>query len=202
MDIQVGEAGWRNEAFGESTKGKMHVFFHPVQVKSNYKSVLQKRPIFVEKVFITKLVPGDQSLKIDRPMRESDMEEYPVEWARFEQKRDNKVEGTPIEAWQILSDTQKAEFRAMNVFTVDQFANLPDSTGNKIMGFNDLRAKAKAFIAASKDSEMLDTVRAETDAKLAKQDAEMAELRAQIAALTAKKKPGRPPKEVDHQEAA
>jgi hypothetical protein len=40
----------------------------------------------------------------------------------------------------ILSDTQKAEFNALaHFYTIDQFAQLPDSAGNKIMGFNDLR---------------------------------------------------------------
>lgn len=185
MDIQVGEAGWRNEAFGESTKGKMHVFFHTTQVKHNFRTIQEKRPIFVEKIFITKLVPGDQNLKIDRPMREADMEEYPVEWARFEQKRENKVEGTPLDAWPILSDTQKAEFRALNIFTVDQFANLPDSTGARIMGFNDLRTKARGFLLASGDSALLDRVRQETAEKLAVQDAEMAALREQLKALLA-----------------
>lgn len=183
--ISVGEAGWRNEAFGEGQAGKMLVFFHTVQVKHNFRSLQEKRPIFIEKVFIKKLVPGDSRLVIDRPMRDLDMEEFPVEWARYEQKKANLIVGTPIEAWSILSDTQKAEFKALHIFTIDQFANLPDSAGDRIMGFNDLRLKARGFINAAKDSELLDKVRAETDAKLAAQDKEMAELRAQLAALVA-----------------
>ena len=63
------------------------------------------------------------------------------------------------------------------------------------MGFNDLREKARAFIAASQDSQMFDKIRAETDKKLQAQDVEMAELRAMIAELTAKKS-GRPKKEL------
>lgn len=185
MEITVGEAGWRNEAFAEDSKGKMLVFFHTEQVKHNFESKKQNRPVYVPKVFIKKLVPGDNRLMIDRPMRETDMEEFPVEWARFEQKKAALVVGTPIDAWPILSDTQKAEFRALNIFTIDQFANLPDSAGERIMGFLDLRTKARGFILASKDAEMMDKVRAETDAKLAAQDAEMQKLREQIAALTA-----------------
>jgi hypothetical protein len=154
----------------------MLVFFHAVQVKQNFKSAQEKRPIFAEKIFIKKLVPGDNRLVIDRPMRDLDMEEFPVEWARWEQKKSNLVVGTPIEAWNILSDTQKAEFKALNIFTIDQFANLPDSTGDRIMGFNDLRAKARSFLNAGNDSKL--------EEKLAAQDREMAELRAQIAALS------------------
>lgn len=191
MDIEIGEAGWRNEAFGEDQRGKMLVFFHTQQVKQNFESQKQKRPVFKEKIFITKLVPGDNRLKIDRPLRETDLEEFPVEWARFEQKKAALVVGTPIEAWSILSDTQKAELRALNIFTIDQFANLPDSAGEKIMGFNDMRDKARAFLKGAESSALLDQVRAEADATKQAQDREMAELRAQIAALTKPAKRGR-----------
>ena len=128
-------------------------------------------------------------------MRESDMEEFAIEWARFEQKKEQKSDGTPIEAWAAISDTQKAEFRALNIFTIDQFAKLPDSAGNKIMGFNELRGKAQAFIGAAQDSQLMDKIRAETDEKLKAQEVEMAALRAMIEELTTKKA-GRPRKEL------
>lgn len=188
-------AGWTDESFMESNRGKMAVFFHAVQVQNNFLTAQEKRPIFQERIFLKKLVPGDNTLTIDRPMREQDIEDYPVEWARFEQKKEAMVAGTPIEVWNAISETQKAEFKALNIFTIDQFAQLADIAGNKIMGFNDLREKARAFIAASQDSQMFDKIRAETDKKLQAQDVEMAELRAMIAELTAKKS-GRPKKEL------
>jgi len=188
-------AGWTDESFMESNRGKMAVFFHAVQVQNNFLTAQEKRPIFQERIFLKKLVPGDNTLTIDRPMREQDIEDYPVEWARFEQKKEATVAGTPIEVWNAISETQKAEFKALNIFTIDQFAQLADIAGNKIMGFNDLREKARKFIAASQDSEIFDKIRAETDAKLQAQDVEMAELRAMIAELTAKKS-GRPKKEL------
>jgi len=188
-------AGWTDESFMESNRGKMAVFFHAVQVQNNFLTAQEKRPIFQERIFLKKLVPGDNTLTIDRPMREQDIEDYPVEWARFEQKKEATVAGTPIEVWNAISETQKAEFKALNIFTIDQFAQLADIAGNKIMGFNDLREKARTFIAASQDSEIFEKIRAETDAKLQAQDVEMAELRAMIAELTAKKS-GRPKKEL------
>lgn len=189
------DANWTNESFMEDNRGKMAVFFHAVQVQNNFKTMTEKRPIFEEKVFLKKLVPGDSTLVVDRPMREQDVEEYPIEWARFEQKKEQRVSGTPIDVWSVLSETQKAEFKALHIFTIDQFAQLADSVGNKIMGFNDLRDKARAFIAAAKDSAVFDKIRAETDAKLAQQEEEMAQLRELVNQLTAKKS-GRPKKEL------
>ncbi|NBV70824.1 MAG: hypothetical protein EBR60_01995 [Burkholderiaceae bacterium] len=183
-------AGWTNESFMEDNRGKMAVFFHAVQVRNNFKSDAEKRPIFEERIFIKKLVPGDSTLVVDRPMREQDMEDYPIEWARYEQKKEQKVAGTPIDAWMAISETQKAEFKALNIFTIDQFANLPDVAGDKIMGFNDLRSKARAFIMVAQDSQMMDKIRAEMDKKMEAQEAELAELRAMI-----NKKAGRPKKE-------
>ena len=183
-------AGWTNESFMEDNRGKMAVFFHAVQVRNNFKSDAEKRPIFEERIFIKKLVPGDSTLIVDRPMREQDMEDFPIEWARFEQKKEQKVAGTPIDAWSAVSETQKAEFKALNIFTIDQFANLPDVAGDKIMGFNDLRSKARTFIMAAQDSQMMDKIRAEMDKKLEAQEAELAELRAMI-----NKRAGRPKKE-------
>ena len=188
-------AGWTNESWMEDNRGKMAVFFHTVQVQNNFKTMTEKRPIFEEKIFLKKLVPGDSTLVVDRPMREQDIDDFPIEWARFEQKKEQKVSGTPIDVWSAISETQKAEFKALHIFTIDQFAQLADSVGNKIMGFNDLRDKARAFIAAAKDSAVFDKIRAETDAKLAQQEEEMAQLRELVNQLTAKKS-GRPKKEL------
>ena len=138
------DANWTNDSFMEDNRGKLAVFFHSKQVQNNFKTMTEKRPIFEEKIFLKKLVPGDSTLVVDRPMREQDIDDFPVEWARFEQKKEQKVSGTPIEVWSAISDTQKAEFKALNIFTIDQFAQLADSVGNKIMGFNDLRDKARA----------------------------------------------------------
>jgi hypothetical protein len=189
------DANWTNDSFMEDNRGKMAVFFHTVQVQNNFKKMTEKRPIFEEKIFLKKLVPGDSTLVVDRPMREQDIDDFPIEWARFEQKKEQRVSGTPIDVWSAISETQKAEFKALHIFTIDQFAQLADSVGNKIMGFNDLRDKARAFIAAAKDSAVFDKIRAETDAKLAQQEEEMAQLRELVNQLTAKKS-GRPKKEL------
>ena len=178
----------------EETRGRNAVFFHPVQVLNDYKSAESGRPIFQEQIFIKKLIPGDNTLVIDRKMRLTDEDEYPQEWALFKNKRQNTVPGTPIDAWQILSDTQKAEFKALNIFTIDQFAQLPDIAGLKIMGFNELRTKAQTFISASKDSEVFAAMKTDMDDKLEIKSREIAELRKMIESFQKPKKTGRPKK--------
>lgn len=186
---------WTNESFTEDSRGKNPIFFHTVQVQNEFKSTEAGRPIFQEQIFIKKMIPGDNTLVVDRKMRLSDEDEHPEEWALFKNKRQNMVAGTPIDVWHILSDTQKAEFKALNIFTIDQFAQLPDIAGLKIMGFNDLRTKAQTFISGSKDSETFAEMKNDMDAKLEKKSEEIDELRKMIQSLQQKpKKVGRPKK--------
>ena len=196
--VEVGEAGWRHEAFQEDGTGKNFVFFYEKQIEHKAKSLAAGHAIFVPRIMIKKLVPGDPRVVIDTYAKEKDFEEFPQEYARFLNKRENKPTGTPIELWGTLSDSQKAEFRALNIYTIEQFANLPDSAAERIVGLYDLRKKARAFILAQEAGDKL--VKMEEDAKKAqeKEDAqarEIAELKAQMAALMARKKPGRPKKQ-------
>ena len=183
MDIQVGEAGWRNEAFREGQQGKMMVFFYLGKPeKDNFKSAQEGRVVMYQRPFIKKLMPGQNTHVHDQPATEKDKEEYAQEWARYEQKETVRAVGTPLEMWHEISEVRAAELKYLNVFTVDQLANLADSAGDKIMGFNDLRAKAKAFLSGAKDHALSD--------KLALQDRQIAELNAKLAALTdGRKKP-------------
>jgi hypothetical protein len=185
------EVSWETspEAAAEGSsrgRGKSYVFFYDAQVKNNFKSTQAERPIFETRVKIKKLVPGDSRLIIDTFAKEKDFEEYPVEYARYIQKHANRPEGTPIDAWPILTDTQKAEFRALNIFTIEQFANLPDETGNRIMGLNDLRKKARAFILAQEAGDKLVEMEEREKMAKAKEDEQakvIADLTARLAAL-------------------
>ena len=191
------EAGWTDEA-GMEYGHLNQIFFRAVQVANGYRSTVEGRPVFTEKTYITKLVPGDTKVIIDRPMRDQDKEDYPVEWARWEQKKTNTIPGIPLDSWIAISDTQKAEFKALNITTIDQFAQLPDSSGLNIMGFNELREKARALVLVSKDATIMSRMRDETDAKIAAQElahqAELKKMRDLILEMGEKRKPGRPRK--------
>ena len=187
-------AEWADESFNTQTKGKLLVTFEIRQKKMPYLSEQQQRPVFQEVVFIKKVVPGDNSLTIHRQIRPEDKEEYPQQWAHFQRTQQNKQPGIPIEHWHSISDTQKAEFKAWNILTIEQFANLPDSMANKIMGFYELRKKALVFIEAGKDAELIGQIRAEAKKENDALRSELEELRNMIAAQKPKGRPGRKPR--------
>jgi len=178
MSREFKEAGWSNSSDSIApVQGKLAVMFHEIQRKNNFRSKKENRPVYEPIVHIIK-IPADQHLRIDRPVTEADIEEYPLEWERWQKTRETKVIGMPIEMWHAVSDTQKAEFRALSIFTIEQFANLPDSYAQKIMGFNDLRAKAKSFIESGKDAELVARIREEANAEVSAMRKELDEMKA------------------------
>lgn len=191
MSSGFSQAGWANESFHNDNSGRLIVLFHPFQKLMELKSKNAGRPIYEERIFITKIVPGDKGHVIDRPMREEDKLEFPIEWARWEQTRENKVVGFPIENWPALSDTQKLEFKGMKIQTVEQFANLSDGIVQGIMGGSDLRKKARVFVESGKDAEIIGQIRAEAEARESALKAEMAEMRAMLEKLTAPSEGGK-----------
>ncbi len=198
----MSEAIWQHQTVEmdpRPTAGGEVVVFYTKQVKNEYQSKAQNRPVFMEKVFCKIIQGGDNLFVHDQPIREIDKEKYAIQYERWVKTKENRIPGMPIDSWHAISDTQKAEFRALNIFTVEQFANLPDSAANKIMGFHGLRQKAQVFLEAGKDAELMARIRREADEKMKGQQAQIDALMAKLAEVQAeqarpKGKPGRKPK--------
>src|SRR6187431_38625 len=104
------EAGWATAEMRPAV-GKTHVMFKNVPFKDEHQSRIQKRPVFKDRIHIVKIV-ADQFLTYDQPVTEKDKDEFPDEWARWEQTKETRILGTPIETAGFLSDTQKAELKS------------------------------------------------------------------------------------------
>lgn len=177
-------ATWSDESFSTNpTVGRELVSFRTVQKKDEFQSKHQERPVYKEITHIVIRTAGDSTQVLDIPVTEAYKQRYPQEWARWQQTRQNQIPGFPIENWPALTDTQKAEFKAMNIFTLEQFVNMPDSHGQKIMGFNDLRRKAKVFLEAGKDAELLGRIRQEAETAVAAEREKREALERQVAEM-------------------
>ncbi len=181
----VNNAGWANSSFKEDNRGNLIILFHPVQKHMKKASMDQNRPVFEERHHITKIVPGDTKLVIDRPVRDEDKEQYADRWAHYMATRQNKVAGFPIESWHSISDTQKAEFKARKIYTVEQFADLSDLAISDIMGGTELRQKARVFIEAGKDAELVAKIKSEANAQVTALQDQVAKLTALVEQMTA-----------------
>jgi len=204
MRVDVSKAAWTEDTpqGWEPAKGRNVVFFYEREIKNNVKTIEAGRPIFDTVPYLKIIIPGDKNLEIDRKATDKDKLKYLAEWDHFKKKQDVPLQGTPLEAWPLLDRRQVAEFKAMNIFTVDQLTDLPDSYGAKMMGFQGIKQKAKNFLEAAKDSSLLDKTKEELgkrDALLAEQGALLKQMQERMAELEAnqKKKPGRKPGGVD-----
>lgn len=196
----------------QNPNSRLVVFFHKKAKKNNFRSEQEGRPIFDDVIYIKKMVPGDSLSIIDRPMYESDKNEFPMQWAHFQNKQegDQMVSGTPLIEWPIISTAQAEELRAMKFYTVENIASASDAQLQRIgmmagMSPHSFRDKARLFLNKAKDladdskrEEELATLReenakikSETDAKLAAMQEQMANI---LAAVGEKKPRGRKPK--------
>ena len=196
----------------QNANSRLVVFFHKKAKKNNFRSEQEGRPIFDDVIYIKKMVPGDSLSIIDRPMYESDKNEFPLQWAHFQNRQsdDQMVSGTPLIEWPILTTAQAEELRGLKFYTVENIANASDSQLQRIgmlagMSPHTFRDKAKLFINKAKDiaeeskrEEELANLREENAKIKAETDAKLAQMQDQIAAILAavgEKKPrGRKPK--------
>lgn len=191
----MSEAVWENQTVESDPRPKAGgavIVFYARQIRNEYESTKQQRPVFREVIFCKIITGGDNLMVWDQPVRPIDKQTYAEQWERWERTRENVIPGTPIDAWHAITATQKAEFRALNIFTVEQFANLTDASANKIMGFYDLRRKAQVFLEAGRDAELMARIRAEAEEKLQGQQAQINALMAKLAEMESRPKRGRP----------
>lgn len=165
-------------------------FTEPVQNMA--KSEKEGRPIFDSKSFIELKHPGDKSWSFVEEIDENGMglnrrdmggqmvgsdyaERFPREFAAFKKGEARAMSGTPLDEWTPIPRTRVAELKAMNIFTVEEYADVQDNMLQKLgMNARAEREKARVFLAASK-----------AGADEGKMAAEIAELRAMVERLTA-----------------
>jgi hypothetical protein len=173
MGVEVSAAHYTNMEGTEAKKGSGFVMFHEVIDEDKVASAKEGRPIARSRIFVKKMTPGDTLLEVDKPMKQDDPLKYPREWAAFQSKRSQVVEGTALEMWPQISTKEVFEFKAANIFTVEQLINLPDQFASKIMGFHILKKKAMDFLRLAKDATLFEA-----------KEKENAELKSQVEELS------------------
>ena len=150
---------------------KLWVKFEERPMKDQAKSDEAGRPIFAPVEFIRIMVPGERD-EIERPATEIDKARFAKQYAHWKATGQVATVGTPLEAWTAVTRSQVEELKFFKINTVEQLAEVPDVLGVKFMGINDLKAKAKTYLAAAAGDAPLQKMQAELD----KRDAEIATL--------------------------
>ena len=147
----------------------------------------------VEHDFIKIHVPGDKTFHIDTYADETYIARFRRKWDAYKDLKE--ITGTPLTEWSELNETLITELQYQGFRYVEQIAGAPDSAFARIMGGQQLRTKAQAFINRGKvDSEAMIKKQAEQISKLQEQMALLLETQpatpdAPVASATPVKEP-------------
>jgi hypothetical protein len=187
----------------EGNKILPYVRFYQKEVKHEFNSEKEGRPIYFMADFVRIEIPGNTFSVIDTLANKGHQMAYPQQWAMYQNEKkelgDDVVEGTMLADWPTLTSAQARELKHYHFYTVEQVSGASDAQLNTIstiigMGGHAFREKAQNYLKRAKDSAIVDAQSEE----LRKRDAEIQELKQQmneLMAMNVEKKRGRPPAE-------
>lgn len=138
------------------------------------------RPIYDSVEMVEVIVAGDKHFRPHFPAHEPTVtydnatqqedrrtwaERYPAEYKAYKTQGMMSVSGTPVEAWPLLTRAQVAELKALDIFTVEQIADMTDRNRH-VLGpsARQLIAQAKAYIEQASNAATPQKLAAENEA--------------------------------------
>lgn len=164
--MEIGQLEYNHEDFSKERAGdeKLAIRFFRKAKQDSEETAKQGRPIFTEIDYIQIMVPGDRTSINVRPVGPLDMSRFARQYEHWQKtQQEEQLQGTPLEAWGIMSLGQIEEYRYFGVRTIDQMAALRDDVCQKIMGGLALKNKAVAFLEFTKSEAPLKKVQEELD---------------------------------------
>jgi hypothetical protein len=156
-----------NLLFGDDRLG---VMFYMQVVDDPERTLAEGRKCFREIEFVRIMVPGDRHNVIERPVQVTgiiptdDRMRFSRQYERFKANQEQRVhEGTPLTLWPQMPAALARELEFINVFTVEQLADIADTYVPKIPMGSQWKQKAAAFVAALKDQSQVNKMIAELE---------------------------------------
>jgi hypothetical protein len=135
---------------------KRNIVFEVLPVKMEAESEAHGRPIHKDVDFVRITNPGSRDEFVSMAEKfckqnpnDREVRERYLAWKESEKK--NKITGTPLSALTFMSKSDVADLNCLNIFSVEQLIDLPESAHHRIMGAKTMIAKATAYLQAAKD---------------------------------------------------
>lgn len=184
-----------NVTFGDDRLG---VLFYVKTVEDSERTLAEGRKCFKEKEYVKIMVPGDRHNVVDRPVQRTgilptdDIMRFPKQWARFQnQQKQEAHDGMPLTLWPQMPQSLAEELKFINIFTVEQLAELADVYTAKLPQGYKWKQKAAQFVAVLHDQQSLNKLEmelAERDNRIEALEKAIADQAARIEELAAKRK--------------
>jgi hypothetical protein len=163
------------------------VRFYKEPVQDMPASEREGRPVYTEVDYIEIAVPGDKTNIVCKRVGEQHKREYAQQWAAYKAGDSEQVVGTPLSQWPGISRAQVKELEFFRCRTVEQLAELSDTSIGAIGPIRRLRDNARAYLEAANGFAPVTRLQGE----LEKAREELAAMKQQIQDLQAATKKGR-----------
>lgn len=176
----------------------LHVEFFTRAVQNPRASKEKGRPIFEDKEFVRIRFPGDrnrthEAFATEKALRDpqsnewlSYIDRFPRHYEAFKKGQAYIGEGTPLAELVFLTESQRAELRALNIHTAESLAAMEGVPLKQLgMGGRELKNQAQAYLDSATGSAAMTKLAAD-NASLQDQ---LSMLREQVAQLTQPAKP-------------
>lgn len=144
---------------------RLYVEFYRAPFLHAGKSQAEGRAVYEERDCIRIHVPGDKLTVIDRPLDEIDRVRFADRYAKWKAGQAEAVVGTPLSALPGMTPAKVEEYKYFKVVTVEQLAQAPDGLGQKFMGFQQDKQRAKAFLDVAAGNAPIEKLQGEIDAE-------------------------------------
>lgn len=160
---------------------KLFLKFFTKAVLHPAESTKAGRPIYKDQDFVEIRIPGSQLTSIITPIKHS-MSRFGDRYKMWKAGQAETMTGTPLENFPLMFNKPSlvAELNALNIKTVEQLANIPDNTKQRIMGGHELSRRAATWIEATTGADAKIEQMAGENAAMRQQ---MEELQARLAAM-------------------
>lgn len=171
--------------FDPEADKRLRVEFYFRPTLNENRSAELGRPVYSDTEFVRIIVPGDKDSIVDRPVMPVDVLRFRERYDRWKAGAEQAASGTPIGVLPEITPAREMELKHFGVTTVEQLADMADTLGQKFMGFQAMKTRAKEFLTAAKDSAGSSQLRAENElikAELGAIKAQFADMQDQLAA--------------------
>ena len=160
---------------------RLYVEFYRKPVQHEAKSREAGRAIYDEVDYIRIHTPGDKSSVIERPVNVLDEQRFADRYAKWKAGQAEAVTGTPLTALPGMTPAKAEEYKFFKIITVEQLADANDNLGQKFMGFQADKQRAKAFMEVAANNAPIEKM----NAALQERDAMIEDLKTRLDALQA-----------------
>lgn len=172
----------------------LHVSFYLATKQNKAKSEAEGRPVHDEIEMVRIMWPGDRNQSLSAPAQSRSIrvgskyptyaERFPDQYKAFKDNVEFIGEGTPLAELPFLSEAQRKDLRALNIFTAETLVSLEGSTLQRLgMLGREWKNKAKAYLDSASGVNnvvQLSSENAEMKSQIEELKAEMAKMRGDI----------------------